>query len=206
MHLNPSEKYRQERSVDTYRAACGTLNAQRTNNSFFSLGKKRLVSHQVGPDSHFHSVKTLNLCCIFFSWWWFCCMWNKKPFPKRQVLTVWLPWALLNLRNSTNKGFQCGWSAQCSVAVPKPCAGVLTCRCGLRGAAMALSTGLPTAPGASQRWGEGRKILPKAQTGEALTMRPGGPRGPWMPLNPRSPGGPCEQKMRCEVNTTKYCH
>lgn len=42
MHLNPSEKYRQERSVGTYRAACGTLNAQRTNNSFFSLGKKRL--------------------------------------------------------------------------------------------------------------------------------------------------------------------
>lgn len=39
--------------MDTYRASRGTLNAQRTNNSFFSLEKKRHVNH-VGPDSHFH--------------------------------------------------------------------------------------------------------------------------------------------------------
>lgn len=81
-HLNSSKNYRQERSVDTYRASCGTLNAKWTNNSFFSLEKKRCVNHQVGPDSHFHqgrlSEDTETLLLFQQLGGGVCCSWNKK--------------------------------------------------------------------------------------------------------------------------------
>lgn len=97
-HLNSSKNYRQERSVDTYRASCGTLNAKWTNNSFFSLEKKRCVNHQVGPDSHFHqgrlSEDTETLLLFSSLVVVFAVAGIKNTFqtasPKRQVLTVWL--------------------------------------------------------------------------------------------------------------------
>lgn len=36
----------------------------------------------------------------------------------------------------------------------------------------------------------------KRQGGRRPTIKPGGPRGPWMPLKPMSPGGPCERQKR----------
>lgn len=75
-HSALQKKYKQKKSTDTYWASHGTLNAKRTNNSFFSLEKKKIcVNHHVGTEGHFYqadSVKTLeSLCCFSATRSWY---------------------------------------------------------------------------------------------------------------------------------------
>lgn len=58
-----------EKSTDTYWASHGTLNAKRTNNSFFSLEKKKIrVNHHMGTEGHFyHGRLSQDISLLLFS-------------------------------------------------------------------------------------------------------------------------------------------